>query len=73
MPKRADKVRAAVRAIHERGEYPSPGRIQAELGETVTHNINGRDCKAREAEFIALGYEYQEGKMFGRTWRRPNA
>lgn len=56
MPPRARKVRAAMMAIERRGEQPSPGRIQRELGDTVTHNLNGRDCHVYTATMKDLGY-----------------
>lgn len=63
-------VTEAVHAIHERGEYPSAGRIQRERGQRVTHNINGRDCKEREAALLALGYERKvfDGGYTARWW-----
>jgi len=56
MTPRAAKVRDAVRAIVARGEKPSSGRVQAELGEFRSNNLNGRDSAVYAAEMELAGY-----------------
>lgn len=50
-------VKAAMRVIDSFGVQPTPARLQMELGDTVTSNLNGRDAKAYSESMIELGYE----------------
>lgn len=72
---RAEKVRLAMVRIQARGEQPSPGRIQRELGETVKNggDLNGRDSKVYAQVMEALGYERRasRGPGGGFRWHRP--
>jgi hypothetical protein len=52
------KLRKAVRTLVQDGIYPSPGQVEKRLGHPVRHNLNGRECRWREAELNALGFIY---------------
>jgi hypothetical protein len=72
------KLRKAVRTLVQDGIYPSPGQVEKRLGHPVKHNLNGRECRWREAELNALGFihDYEDGeKLTARTrlaWLPPD-
>lgn len=53
------EFKSAVEAIVDRGEYPSPGRIERELGQPITHNLNGRRCRWREQVLQSRGWTHR--------------
>lgn len=65
---RSGRVREAVDTIHLMGEQPTASKVQRELGETVTGNLNGRDTRAYREAMEANGYI--KDKVRNR-WRRP--
>lgn len=72
---RAEKVRLAMTRIQARGEQPSPGRVQRELGEVVRNggDLNGRDSKTYARVMEAFGYVRVTGPRFTARWCRPEA
>lgn len=63
------RVRAAVRRIVDRGEYPSCGAVERELEAPVRHNLNGRKQRARAAALLELGWKRAGGP--GAIWKAP--
>ena len=64
------EFKADVIILHERGQFPSPTKInefQKRVREKM-QNINGRQCRWRVQVFKRLGYE--KDKRTGR-WRCP--
>jgi hypothetical protein len=74
MTTRAEKVKAAMIEIYNRGEQPSPGRILRELGQTVTHggNLNGRDAAVYATVMVELGYVHVQSGRIGRWQPGPD-
>ena len=50
----SERMRAAIAAIHERGEYPSARAINRELGRRY-NVLDSRECAIRNAVFAELG------------------
>lgn len=53
---RARRIRLAMVELVSLGVQPTPGKIQAHLGEDVTHDLNGRDSRVYAETMMALGY-----------------
>lgn len=71
------KFKLAFARIHDRGEVPTPTKLNAELGRTPSRNINGRETALRRELMEAYGYT-QPGKTpavgttYSNRWRRPD-
>lgn len=59
MTRSEERFRRAVRGLLERGTYPGPTAINRALGRTRKHrNLDGRECRWRESEFLRAGWTY---------------
>ena len=68
---RSKRIRLAMVKIVSRADQPSPGKIQRELGELVTHNLNGRDSATYADMMETLGFVRVYGPDMSTRWRRP--
>lgn len=67
---RAGRVKEAVDTLHLLGEQPTATKVQRELGDNVTGNLNGRDTLAFREAMEANGYI--KDKVHNK-WRRPSS
>ena len=66
---RAYAIELAMRILDKGGEQPTPAKVQAQLQESVTSNLNGPDTKAYRKVMLSLGYVPTKAG-FGNRWAK---